>query len=358
MSLQSSNNYSFGIFESVVKEYTLDLKDRKLLYDLWKKFSSEKRKLPDWFNTAKQGIFIHWGIYSVSAYDDLSTVISDKGKLKRKIGNGSEWFQNRLLKTWQETKADVSAKKYFKTEFKSKGLDNTASGYKIKDKNLLTEEYYNLKNKLTGENFNIDVWINLFKKVDAKYIVFTAKHHDGFCMWNTKTTKNNIMNTPMKRDVLQELSDACKKNNIKFGIYYSWMEFTSNITFKYMEKVRAQILELEEYEPDLFWFDGDWKGSYDGPEKSMRVKEIVKRLHSNSIIVNNRLGKGKPEVGSSIYAGDYDNFEDRCIPDSKQEQRYEHCNTIGLGWGYNKQQAESKEKDTVGRIKYYKSKMN
>ena len=73
------------------------------------------------------------------------------------------------------------------------------------------EEYDNLYKKFNPVNYNAEEWVKLAKDAGMKYIIFTSKHHDGFCMWNTKYTDFNIMNSPFGRDVMKELADACKK---------------------------------------------------------------------------------------------------------------------------------------------------
>ena len=83
------------------------------------------------------------------------------------------------------------------------------------------EEYDNLYKKFNPTKFNADQWVAIAKAAGMKYIVLTTKHHDGFCLWDTKLTDYNIMNSPFKRDVVKELADACKKQGIAFGTYYS-----------------------------------------------------------------------------------------------------------------------------------------
>lgn len=83
------------------------------------------------------------------------------------------------------------------------------------------EVYDALYKKFNPVKFNADEWVAAAKAAGMKYIVLTAKHHDGFCLWDTKLTDYNIMNSPFKRDVVKELSEACKKQGIRFGCYYS-----------------------------------------------------------------------------------------------------------------------------------------
>jgi len=76
------------------------------------------------------------------------------------------------------------------------------------------EKYDNLYKEFNPTKFNADEWVSIAKAVGMNYIVLTTKHHDGFCLWDTKQTDYNIMNTPFKRDVVKELAEACKKDGI------------------------------------------------------------------------------------------------------------------------------------------------
>ena len=83
------------------------------------------------------------------------------------------------------------------------------------------EEYDHLYQQFNPVKFNADQWVKIAKDAGMKYIVFTTKHHDGFCMFDTKQTDFNIMHSPFGRDVVKELSAACRKQGIAFGTYYS-----------------------------------------------------------------------------------------------------------------------------------------
>ncbi len=83
------------------------------------------------------------------------------------------------------------------------------------------EEYDSLYKRFNPVKFNADEWVSLAKSAGMKYIVLTSKHHDGFCLWNTRQTDYNIMNTPFGRDVVKELSEACRRQGMAFGLYYS-----------------------------------------------------------------------------------------------------------------------------------------
>lgn len=272
----------------------------------------------DWFNSANLGIFIHWGLYAVPAFDNI-----DCAKM-RTIQNGSEWYYNRLTKTFRVSKSDMITKDYHKAKYGDM-------------------KYEDFINKFTGEKFNADEWCKFIKTLGAKYIVITAKHHDGFCLWNTKTTKFNVMQSPMKKDVIKELRTAAYNNGLKFGIYYSWMEFNKNITVKYKQAIMfPQLYELLEYKPDLFWFDGDWTATHE----QLEAEKFLKVLRSKNIIYNSRLGKNCPD-------GSYSNHSDRYIATTKSIKRYEGCWSIGYSWGYNKQQKTEDYKTGDELLKIY-----
>jgi len=172
-------------------------------------------------------------------------------------------------------------------------------------------------------------------ELGAKYLVFTAKHHDGFCMWDTKTTPYNVMNSPMKKDVLGELRASADKYGLKFGIYFSWMEFAKRtVTIKFMKNVvKPQLEELRKYKPHLWWMDGDWVAT----AERLESKSFIETIHKDGAIINSRLGKG------SKGGGDYNNFDDRFIPKSKLDEKWESCQTIGLSWGYNAMQTDTEQ---------------
>ena len=83
------------------------------------------------------------------------------------------------------------------------------------------EEYDNLYKQFNPEKFNAREWAALAKQAGMKYLVFTTKHHDGFCMFDTQETDFNIMHSPFGRDVVKELAEACRQEGIAFGTYHS-----------------------------------------------------------------------------------------------------------------------------------------
>jgi alpha-L-fucosidase len=197
-------------------------------------------------------------------------------------------------------------------------------------------EYDNLYTKFNPTHFNANEWVAVAKAAGMRYLVLTTKHHDGFCLWDTKQTDYNIMNTPFKRDVVGELAAACGKGGIAFGTYYSTCDWhhpdfpltspggkkareTSDLD-RYTEYLKAQTRELLSYGP-LFTL---W---YDVPQKfdARRGAGIINmaRAIQPDIVINNRTG----------HPGDYDTPEQR-IGGFQIDRPWETCMTICQQWAW------------------------
>ena len=178
------------------------------------------------------------------------------------------------------------------------------------------EEYDNLYKKFNPTEFNAAEWVRIFKEVGFKYLVYVPKHHDGFCMWDTKTTDYNIMNSPFGRDVTKELANECKKQGIAFCLYYSIADFYQpdyqpteyqwggdfggkgyslpkgqkpNFD-RYVEYMKTQLRELtESYGPILaWWFDANWS-PYWTRKRGGDLYAYMRKLQPD-VLVNNRIG--------------------------------------------------------------------
>src|SRR5438876_10800476 len=133
-----------------------------------------KEKRLAWFREAKYGLFIHWGLYAIPA---------GEWNGRRSLGLG-EWIMNR-------------------------------SRIPVRDYERLASQFNPIK-------YNADEWVRLAKDAGMKYIVITSKHHDGFAMFKSKVSSFNIVDaTPFKRDILKELADACARQGMPLGFYYS-----------------------------------------------------------------------------------------------------------------------------------------
>ncbi len=153
-----------------------------------------------------------------------------------------------------------------------------------------------------------------------KYIVITSKHHDGFCIWDTKLTDYNIMNTPFHRDILKELSAACRKQGIVFSTYHSILDWHhpdyplgspggktekpgANMD-RYVAYLKGQLAEIiKNYGPvGIMWFDGQWEKPWN-PDRGQDLYDYVRGLQP-SIIINNRVGVGPAGEGRLDHHGD------------------------------------------------------
>ena len=199
------------------------------------------------------------------------------------------------------------------------------------------EEYDNLYKQFNPTKFNADEWVAVAKAAGMKYMVLTTKHHDGFCLWDTKQTDYNIMNTPFKRDVVKELAAACKKGGIAFGTYYStcdWHHPDFPLTSPggktvreksdldaYTKYLKAQVTELLTNYGPLFtlWFDVPQK--FDATRGAGIIN--MARAIQPDIVINNRTG----------HPGDYDTPEQR-IGGFQIDRPWETCMTICQQWAW------------------------
>lgn len=238
------------------------------------------REYPQWFSDAKLGIFIHYGLYSVPSYSDKEQY--------------AEWFYKGLI-------SGDSLRINFQKEVFGEDFN-----------------YKDYKDLFKAELFDAAEWADLFAKSGAKYILFTSKHHDGYCMWDSKYAKGwSSATTTPNRDFCAELADEVRKRGVKFGLYYSLTEWTNplyrwtvdtNISIdNYVDKhLIPQFKELvDKFKPAVIFSDGDW----DFNHTSFRSNEMVQYYYDvvgEEGIVNDRWGIGfnhgyaTPEYSSGI----------------------------------------------------------
>jgi len=261
-----------------------------------------------WWREAKFGMFIHWGLYAVPA-----------GTWKgRQIGGIGEWIMN--------------------------------------DGKIPLADYAGFAAQFNPVKFNAAEWVRIAKDAGMKYIVITSKHHDGFAMFHSKASPYNIYDaTPFKRDPLKELAEACRKEQIKLGFYYSqyqdwghpgggvygkrWDKAQEGDLSEYVNKIAIpQVKEiLSNYGPvAVLWWDTPGSIS----------KEDVNKLHEllklqPDITSNNRLGGG--------FHGDTETPE-QTIPASGFPGRdWETCMTINDTWGFKSYDLNFKSTETLLR---------
>jgi alpha-L-fucosidase len=251
-----------------------------------------------WFRHDKFGMFIHWGPYSLLAGEW-------KGQ-RVPVGTEAEWIMERF--------------------------------------NIPVREYREMARQMNPVNFNADQWVSLAKAAGMKYLVITAKHHDGFAMYHSGVSEYNIVDwTPFKRDPLKELSEACRRAGIRFCVYYShredwdhpdgygntWDYDKSRKNFeRYLEqKSKPQLRELlTHYGPlGLIWFDR----GIDTPQQAADFVKLVRTLQPRCL-VNGRVGN----YGQDL-VGDYQDMDDNGMPVGGLEEYWETPQTLNTTWGYN-----------------------
>ncbi|MCG9793166.1 alpha-L-fucosidase [Flavobacterium algicola] len=188
-------------------------------------------------------------------------------------------------------------------------------------------KYYNeLSKTFYPDKFDADEWARLFKISGAEYVVFTAKHHNGFCMWDTKTTSFNSMNTPYRKDIVDQLVKALRKQNLKVGLYFSPEDFSilkkqgnlisrnskmSQVTEnpELLAYDKKQISELiEKFHPDMMFFD------------SFKHGDLVQFVHDKDPNIFVTRGEIKTPEQS--------------VPDAPMPGPWETCMTMGTQWAY------------------------
>ena len=203
-------------------------------------------------------------------------------------------------------------------------------------------EYGKFAGRFMADKFNADDFVEVARSAGAEYIVFTSKHHDGFCMWDTATTDYKVTNTPAKRDIIGELADACRRKGVKLGFYYSnpdWHHPNANNEKsthqipmepgdvpdmeRYMAYVKAQVTELLSNYGEIVCFFWDIPTNIDRPD----MDALVRRLQPG-IMVNDRGWGNKTTCDYSTPERDYK-------WDLSSGRHVEACDSVGVqSWGY------------------------
>jgi alpha-L-fucosidase len=194
-----------------------------------------------------------------------------------------------------------------------------------------------------------------------KYLIITSRHHDGFSLWDSKFTEYDMASTPYGKGVLQELAEACRKEGIAFGAYYSicdWYHPDYPVEYpdpdyafrkeksmdrdtqlqmdRYITFMKNQLRELvEEFNIFVVWFDGEWEWAWTH-DMGMDLYAYMRGL-KNDILINNRVDKGREGMGDKSrdpkYAGDFATPEQN-IGDFDNQYSWETCMTIGTQWAW------------------------
>lgn len=276
--------------------------------------SLDKRPVPEWWQEAKFGIFIHWGIYSVPAYAPVNEV---KGVYEKY----AEHYMNRLLQ--KDSLFIRHHKKYY-------GADLT---------------YQDLAAGFNGEYFDADAWADLIQRSGARYAVLTSKHHDGFCLWPSKESPrwNSVVLGP-HRDIIGELSDAVRKKGLHMGLYYSLLEwdhplYTPATISEWVDRhMIPQMKELvTRYQPEIIFADGEW----DYSSKELKSEQFLSWLYNespvkNTVVVNDRWGKETRSKHGGYFTTEYDLVHNQVGIGEKAVHPWEESRGIGTSYGYNR----------------------
>lgn len=266
-----------------------------------------------WWRTARFGMFIHWGLYSIPGGEWQG---KDYGK--EAGGASAEWI---MLKA-----------------------------------RIPKEEYARLAQQFNPVKFDAKQWVSLAKEAGMKYMVITSKHHDGFCLFDTRHTEYDIVDaTPFKRDVIKELSQECERRGIRFGVYYSqrqdWYHGGRSgkaaSSPEYIAMVRNHLRELlTNYgRIGVVWFDTG--GS--NVDRSDSYGAIVRQLQPRSIICSRLYSRGVAKARRK-YA-DFDSLPDRTIAAARAQGDTETCMTMRHNWGYDRDDNNWKSaKDIIERL--------
>ncbi|WP_018759673.1 alpha-L-fucosidase [Paenibacillus terrigena] len=253
-----------------------------------------------WFNDARFGQFIHWGAYTQLA-----------GTYNGKTVNGAaEWIMN-YLNIPKDDYIQQAAAPFNPTQYDPKA------------------------------------WVDVMKQAGQKYMVITSKHHDGFSMFDTGVNGfkdyNIVKTSAYGKDPMAELSKEAKKQGIKFGFYYSILEWVNpKVPAQkelYVSEMKEQLRELiEKYDPDLLWFDGEWDAWWTKQDG----KELYRYLRTlkNDLIINNRVGKRESDDG------DYGTPEQE-IPATGLPYIWETCMTMNGSWGFHAKDLNWKSTKTL-----------
>ena len=274
----------------------------------------ENLKARDWFQDAKFGLFVHWGVYSV-------------------LQDG-EWVMN--------------------------------------NKKIDKKTYEKLPAFFNPTAFDAKEWVSMVKAAGMKYITITSKHHDGFAMFGTKQTDWNIVDrTPYKKDVLKMLAEECQKQGIKLFFYHSHLDWYQDNYYprgntgqttgrpnsgdfnKYLDFMDAQLTELlTNYGPIAgIWFDG-WWDKKDADWRLQKTYALIHKLQPQCLVGNNHHQAPKEGEDFQMFEKDLPGKNTTGFSEESQIGKLplETCETMNNAWGFNLQ--DSRYKSTKNLIQY------
>ncbi len=285
--------------------------------------TKENLEAREWFQDARFGLFIHWGVYSV-------------------LGDG-EWVMN--------------------------------------NQNISIKEYEKLSTFFNPVYFDAEEWVLMAKNAGMKYITITSRHHDGFSMFDSKASDYNIVDrTPYGKDVLKMLAEACRKHDMKLFFYYSQLDWYRDDYFPrgrtgtgiegrgegnwddYIDFMKAQLTELLTNYGEIggIWFDGEWDQiKWDGKRfgtkiMDFKLDEVYKLIHDlqpQALIGSNHHLAPNPGEDFQMFEKDLPGRSTKSFATKAEDignLPLEVCETINGSWGFNlKDRKHKSKKDLV-----------
>lgn len=281
----------------------------------WK--SIDSRPIPAWFDDAKFGIFIHWGLYSVPSW-------GPKGKY-------AEWYWRRIMQDREKNG------EFWQFHERTYGADF---------------KYQDFVSGFKAELWDPAGWAALFKRAGARYVVLTSKHHDGFALWPSPHSWNwNSVDVGPHRDLAGDLVKAVRAEGLKFGFYYSLLEwyhplYTNNSSHpkirQYVEQhMIPQMKDLVlRYRPSVLWTDGEW----DHPDEVFRSTEFLAWLFNEApnrdeIVINDRWGKDTRSKHGGFYTTEYGKVHSDTLGAEAARHKWEETRGMGASFGYNRNES-------------------
>ena len=308
--------------------------------------SLRKHKVPQWFEDAKFGIFVHWGVYAVPAYHEWYVeFISPKANFGFMLG-GPPYTATRGNLPEELYKANVieDAVKYH--------LANWGPNF----------AYDDFIPMFKAEKFDPAAWAQLFRDAGAHYVVLTAKHGDEFALWPSKYTQRNALGMGPHRDLAGDLLKAVRQSGLKMGFYhnttYTFWEprYPGRDWVDYMNNSIKELVDL--YHPSVLWGDvtsgpiKHWSGNL-LPADYWNSKEVLAYFYNHSedpaeVVANDRWGLDTD--GKMV--GDYTTPE-RTGVSGIQEKKWEECDALDpTSWGYNRRTKDGEYMSPNGVVDY------
>jgi alpha-L-fucosidase len=336
------NNFSEKIMQLAEKQYQIVTEVNAK--GKWKPTpeSIDTHKAPEWFEDAKFGMFIDWGLWSVAGY----------APKKEKGAMYPDWYELRL-------DTDSAFIKYHERNW---------------GKDFKRDDFIPL---FTAKQYNPEKLAKIAVDAGMKYVVPFSKHHGGFCLWPSSYTQRDAGDMGPKRDLIKPLIESCKMQGLKFGFYFSVEEWEyplidaqGNIKPRLWETKKVPSMEdlekrvsgkipvkdfakdyivpqavefIDKYDPDLIWYDGEWTTE----ATDLRTYEISAYYYNQAegrkeVAVNDRYGtkdgKRLRFVRGDFFTSEYHSLTDE---NKKSTHAWEECRGISQSFGYNWQDTEA-----------------